>query len=462
MKNRDRWIVAGVLAVGLVVGLALVSHFLDQAQAKRQDLLNALWVKEEGAVAPPAWTPTETDPLPEESAPPDTGALPEETVPPTGDGGEAGSAGSGEEGGSGTSGAPETSGGSGEASPDLGTPPVLAAGEVTLESLTTWMQTESSGALAAQTALAAENAIAAGVGSADDAQRRAFAETQAPANQEARLNALAEQASSLCLEYLRCRDVLALEEENLVFYQGLNAMVQAEQGADDGSDTGRTQLLADDAAAIREALSQAELAVETARVDLQSAVQALCEATGNASDAEITVSGELTPVAMPDITEAAAVTAAQTQRNEVKAAQRAITVAEQKLLQLRYQYPTTAPEYLEQQAVLEAAQADYPKAQTAVAGDVKERLARLQVSQTAIDQAEAVLEETGTAAPKPVYALEQGTDGGAWSSNRAVLTAQWQNIYTNRAALINETAQFNQAVLEFQHAMGVGCTAAEI
>lgn len=453
MKQRDRWIVAAILAVALVIGLALVSHFLSRAQAQRQSLLTALWAKEEGSAALSSIGSEESDapeasdtPAPDGTPVPSEGAEASAQPEPSGTS-ESGSGGSG-----------GTSGGS---SADLGDPPVLAADEVTLESLTEWMQTESSGALEAQTTLAAENAIAAGVGSADDAQRRAFAQTQAPANYEARMNALAEQAASLVLDYLRCRDQLALEEENLVFYQGLNAMLQAEQSGE-SEDEARAQLLAEDAAAVAERLSQAELAVETARVDLQAASQALCEATGNGADAGLVVTGELSPWSLPDVTEEAAVSAALEERNEVKAALRAIEVAEEKLLQLRYQYPTTAPEYLEQQAALETAQADYPKAQTAVTSDVKERLARLQVSRTAIETAQAALDESGTAAPKPLYTLEQGTEGGAWTSNLSTLTTQWSRIYNNRSTLIQETAQFNLAVLEFQHAMGVGCTTAEI
>lgn len=454
MKQRDRWIVAAILAVALVIGLALVSHFLSRAQAQRQSLLTALWAKEEGGAALSSIGSEESDapeasdtPAPDETPVPSEGAEASAQPEPSGTS-ESGSGGSG-----GTSG--------GGSSADLGDPPVLAADEVTLESLTEWMQTESSGALEAQTTLAAENAIAAGVGSADDAQRRAFAQTQAPANYEARMNALAEQAASLALDYLRCRDQLALEEENLVFYQGLNAMLQAEQSGE-SEDEARAQLLAEDAAAVAERLSQAELAVETARVDLQAASQALCEATGNSADAGLAVTGDLSPWSLPDVTEEAAVSAALEERNEVKAALRAIEVAEAKLLQLRYQYPTTAPEYLEQQAALETAQADYPKAQTAVTSDVKERLARLQVSRTAIETAQAALDESGTAAPKPLYTLEQGTEGGAWTSNLSTLTTQWSRIYNNRSTLIQETAQFNLAVLEFQHAMGVGCTTAEI
>lgn len=454
MKQRDRWIVAAILAVALVIGLALVSHFLSRAQAQRQSLLTALWAKEEGSAALSSIGSEESDaPEASDTPAPDGTPVPAEGAEASAQPESSGTSESGSGGSGGTSG--------GGSSADLGDPPVLAADEVTLESLTEWMQTESSGALEAQTTLAAENAIAAGVGSADDAQRRAFAQTQAPANYEARMNALAEQAASLALDYLRCRDQLALEEENLVFYQGLNAMLQAEQSGE-SEDEARAQLLAEDAAAVAERLSQAELAVETARVDLQAASQALCEATGNGADAGLVVTGELSPWSLPDVTEEAAVSAALEERNEVKAALRAIEVAEAKLLQLRYQYPTTAPEYLEQQAALETAQADYPKAQTAVTSDVKERLARLQVSRTAIETAQAALDESGTAAPKPLYTLEQGTEGGAWTSNLSTLTTQWSRIYNNRSTLIQETAQFNLAVLEFQHAMGVGCTTAEI
>ncbi len=362
---------------------------------------------------------------------------------------------------------------------DMGNPPSMGGGSVTLADLIRWMQNESIGALAAQIRLEAETALGRGVGTESDALRRSFAQIQSSANDQARQNLLAQEAASLGIDYLKCRDILALREESLGFYKALEAAIGGEQAANEsrpaetGRDAGEEQsaeeepvpdpgekLLAD-RQAVQDAVAAAEIARAEAEADLKAAAEALNAAVGNPANTVIAVTGELLPDSLPTLSADAAAALALETRNEVKAAAYSMEREKQALNQLRYQYPPTAPEFLSCQSALEEAQAAYPRIKGTVESDVRNRLTRLQLSAQDLNLVAAALERSGSAGPEPAYKLKLGPDQ-TWSSNLPALMGLWAEILSGRLRLITGTARLNLDILLFNHAAGVGYATAVI
>lgn len=216
MKGKDRAVVAVILVAALIGGLLVVRHALDLSQQAQTAGLTAAQVN--GRADGAAESPQTSETGPGEAGDPETSPEAVPSVQPSAQASaQAASAGAG-----------------GEA-------PSMGGGAATLTALISWMQNESGGALAARTQLAAETALASGVGSGDDALRRTFAQSQSASNDEARRNLLAEQAATLGLDYLRCRELLVLQEESVAFYQALAAEIQKEsatQAAQPGETAG--------------------------------------------------------------------------------------------------------------------------------------------------------------------------------------------------------------------------------
>ena len=479
VKKKDRAVVAAILAAALVVGLVLVNRGLNSAsQAQAARLAAAQYNGGESPSSVPADPPggqAQAAPSPEPSP---SGEAQDEPAFGTQTGQE-------------ESGVEETPA------------PSAGGGAMTLAQLTDWMVNESSGALAADTLAQAESALAAGVGTADDALRRTFAQSQAPGNDQARRNQLEEEAAALGLEYLRCRDILALREESAAFYEALvqtvSGQIQAAQSAapaetapleeqtgesredagqsdesqadgeqadeaqagEEAAGAARTERLQADLETAQAALASAQLAVEEAQADLQAATDALNTALGNPIGTFLEVTDTLTAQALPALTADQAAQQALEQRSEIRQAAYEVERAEQTLNQLRYEYAPDSPEILEQQAVLQQAQGAYSQTVSQVEAGVRDSLTRLELQSRQLEQRAAALEQTGTSAPQTDYALQSGTDG-TWSSNLSQLVEQWTQTESGRAALIEEIARFNLDVICFQHAVGTGCVAAEI
>ena len=490
VKKKDRAVVAAILAAALVVGLVLVNRGLNSAsQAQAARLAAAQYNGGESPSSAPADPPggqAQAAPDPEPSP---SGEAQDEPAFGTQTGQE-------------ESGVEETPA------------PSAGGGAMTLAQLTDWMVNESSGALAADTLAQAESALAAGVGTADDALRRTFAQSQAPGNDQARRNQLEEEAAALGLEYLRCRDILALREESAAFYEALvqtvSGQIQAAQSAapaetapaqsaapaetapleeqtgesredagqsdenqadgeqadeaqagEEAAGAAQTERLQADLETAQAALASAQLAVEEAQADLQAATDALNTALGNPIGTFLEVTDTLTAQALPALTADQAARQALEQRSEIRQAAYEVERAEQTLNQLRYEYAPDSPEILEQQAVLQQAQGAYSQTVSQVEAGVRDSLTRLELQSRQLEQRAAALEQVGTSAPQTDYALQSGTDG-TWSSNLSQLVEQWTQTESGRAALIEEIARFNLDVICFQHAVGTGCVAAEI
>ena len=476
MKKRDRTIVAVILAAALAVGLVLVHRALDRAAQAQAESLSAAQFNGGGAASSKSSSSgsgeTGEAPSPGESSKPGDSSSPDSSVPgeaapPAGDGGSQGDSSAPADGAdadasvSGAAG-PQNGDGSSSASASPSgvtqAPPAAGGGAMTLEQLTDWMQDESSAALAAQSLKQAEEALAAGVGTADDALRRTFAQSQAAYNDTARRNQLAEEAATLGYAYLRCRDTLALREESVAFYQALEEAVTAQAGSGEERDA---QVQAD-LQTVQDALASAQLSLEQVQADLQTAADDLNAALGNPYGTALEITDTLTAQPLPAISADEAAAQALELRNEIKAAAHEAELAQQTLTQLRYTYAPDSSQVLEQQAALSEAQSAQVKAATQVEADVRSRLTRLELQQQELELLSASLAKTGTAAPEPSYTLSGGSDGVPLGSNLSALMEQWAQTEISRALQITEIAQFNLDVLCFQHAMGVGCTAAAI
>lgn len=376
--------------------------------------------------------------------------------------------------------------------PDLGTPPALAAGsELTLEELVEWMTTESSGALEAETLAAAEKALADGVGTADDALRREFAASQWESNHQARLNLLEQEAVTLAMTWLQCQKSLSLQEENLAWYQGMKEKIEAKletlskevssvsESSSDAASTATSETASSEANSteaaeaaarleaekacaeadlqqVEEAIAEAELAVKSAQADLDKAQTALNEAVGLSAGDTLTISGELTPDSLPELSREDAIAQGLSARNEIKGALYAIQQAEKELTTLRYQAAPDSPEVQKQQAALEKAQAAYPAAQTSVEADIIDRLTRLEIAFEKIELTSSQLDSSAPAA----YAFQES--GGQVTSNLAQLRTDQAEQLALALQLASQTAQFNQEVVQFRHAIGAGTVTAEI
>ena len=460
MKKRDRAIVAVILAAALVVGLVLVRRALERdAQAQADSLASAQF---NGAAG------TGENGGSDAAAQEGSGAVPGQADGGGGaseeDDAASGGGADGEDGAASGGEAAQEGGGTGSSSAQTGgtatglaaESPSAGGGEMTLAELSQWMENESSGALSAQSMLAAEEALAAGVGTADDALRRTFAQSQAGQNDEARRSQLAEEAASLGLAYLRCRDLAALREESVAFYEALAAAISAQTG------TEAADQVQADLQTVEGALAAAELALEEAQADLQSARDDLNAALGNPYGTEISVTDALVKAELPTLTGDAAAAQALAARNEIKGAAYEAERARQALTQLRYTYAPDAPEVLEQQSAVQEAQAACARVSGQVEADVRDRLTRLNIQDQELALLSASLEKTGTAAPEADYVLSGGEEGAAWSSNLSQLMEQWAEIESARASLAAGIAQFNLDVLCFQHAIGAGCTVVTI
>lgn len=454
MKRKDWAIVACILAVALIAGLVTVSRALRQARQKQEESLLASQAAEAWARADSSSSSSSAEDGTASSAA-GSGAASSAAAGAGLPAGAASAAGSQ----SGAAGSGSASGGgsmSASAAQTAAGVPSLGGGAYTLSELTAWMQTKSSGALAADAQMAAEKALAAGTGTGSDAARRTFAQSQWAGNDAARRNLLEEEALGLGMEYLRCRDQLALQEENRSFCQALNTAVQAAVTADDGADSARTALLQADGKTAAAALETAQAAYAAAQTELESAAGALNAAVGNDAGAEISVTDALSRDGQSPEDAASAAAQALANRNEIKDADNAAAREQQALTALRYQYPVTAPEYLHQQATVQTAKAAAVKARAAVESDLRTRCAALSAGAQALDLAEQQLKESGTAAPAAAYAAESGT------SNLSALEAQWTQILDLRQQRIDQTAQLNVELGAYRHAVGAGCTTAQI
>ena len=252
--------------------------------------------------------------------------------------------------------------------------------------------------------------------------------------------------------------LLALREESVAFWQSLEEAVAAQAGEDDGREETRQA----DLQTVQELLAAEKLALEGAQANLAAAAEALNAALGNPYGTELTVTDTLAAEPLPTLSGDAAATQALELRNEIKEARYQVQREEQILTQLRYQYAPASPEVLEQQAAVQEARAAETQVETQVEADVRDQLTRLGLQAQELDQCSAALEQTGMDPPQADYVLESGAEEGTWSSNLSRLREQWTAISDNRAAWIAGVARFNLDVLCFQHAVGVGCTAAEI
>ena len=523
MNRKDTAIVAVILAAALAAGLGTVGWLLHQEQ-RQQDLqfekAQAAWQAAGSAAAgaesseasgeePSSGEDTTSEAASGTAGTEDTGSGAESEESAGMAAGETGSAGGGNTAAGqlpdlGTppalaAGETGSAGGGNIAAgqlPDLGTPPALAAGsELTLEELVEWMTTESSGALEAETLATAEKALADGVGTADDALRREFAASQWESNHQARLNLLEQQAVTLAMTWLQCQESLSLQEENLAWYQGMKEEIEAkletlskevssisESSSDAASATASetetsetassetdsteaaeaaARLEAEKACAeadlqqVEEAIAEAELAVKSAQADLDKAQTALNEAVGLSAGDTLTISGELTPDSLPELSREDAIAQGLSARNEIKGALYAIQQAEEELTTLRYQAAPDSPEVQKQQAALEKAQAAYPAAQTSVEADVIDRLTRLEIAFEKIELTSSQLNSSAPAA----YAFQES--GGQVTSNLAQLRTDQAEQLALALQLASQTAQFNQEVVQFRHAVGAGTVTAE-
>ena len=471
MKKRDWAVVAVILAAALLAGLVLVRHALDRAAQTQLDSLAAAQFNG-GETAPPettapAHTGGETSPAPTETTAPQESAPLSETPAPVAESGQP----------------LPTETPSEEAVSDGTPPPSAGGGTKTLAELIDWMRDESSGALAAQSLGQAELALASGVGTSDDALRRAFAQSQAPRNEEARQNQLAEEVAAPAFAYLRRRDTAALREESVAFYRALEAEVSAQvSSAQASGDTARLERAQADLETVQTALAQAEEALQEAEAELDTALQELNTVLGNPYGTDLALSDVLEAEPMPTLTADEAVSQALENRNEVHAAAYQVEREQQALSQLRYTYAPDSPEVLTQQAALTEAEAACPQAELQVETEVRDLLSSLETQNQELTRLSESLSQLG-GAPEAVYTLEtspapetesvqaeeteavqaeETEAAAAWSSDFPDLMArraEWEDL---RAGQIEKLAQFNLDVLRFQHAIGAGCTAAAI
>ena len=497
MNRKDTAIVAVILAAALAAGLGTVGwalHLEQLQQALQFEEAQAAWQAAGSAAAGAESSEASGE---ETSSGEDTTS---EAASGTAGTEDTGSGAESEESAGMAAGETGSAGGGNTAAgqlPDLGTPPALAAGsELTLEELVEWMTTESSGALEAETLAAAEKALADGVGTADDALRREFAASQWESNHQARLNTLEQEAVTLAMTWLQCQESLSLQEENLAWYQGMKEEIEAkletlskevssisESSSDAASATASetetsetassetdsteaaeaaARLEAEKACAeadlqqVEEAIAEAELAVKSAQADLDKAQTALNEAVGLSAGDTLTISGELTPDSLPELSREDAIAQGLSARNEIKGALYAIQQAEEELTTLRYQAAPDSPEVQTQQAALEKAQAAYPAAQTSVEADIIDRLTRLEIAFEKIELTSSRLNSSAPAA----YAFQES--GGQVTSNLSQLMADQAEQLALALQLASQTAQFNQEVVQFRHAVGAGTVTAEI
>ena len=136
------------------------------------------------------------------------------------------------------------------------------------------MTTASAGAVEAETSLNRESAVAAGQGSENDPDRRAFAKTQSGPDHTARLNMLEEQAVRLAMDYLRTRDALELQREDLAFYEGVERKLREELAAG-GTDPAVKEFLEKYGKKLKEQMDSSGLAVAAAEAAHQAAAEAL-------------------------------------------------------------------------------------------------------------------------------------------------------------------------------------------
>ncbi|MEG0780648.1 MAG: hypothetical protein RR092_07560, partial [Oscillospiraceae bacterium] len=381
--------------------------------------------------------------------------------------------------------------------------PALGEGEMTTDALVTWMQTQSVEALSAEAQRTADGAIAAGSGDTKGAitpERRAFAKSQGDLNLQAAQNLLAEKASGLGWSYLECRDLIALQEENLAFCKALDGAIGAElkkssealetlkkaleakkqevaaanavnlptlQGELAAlekkvkSATNQLACIQRDSELIQKPMEQAEKALDTAKNDQVKAAQELNVAMGNPVTGALTVSGALERVPLPTVTVEDAVAQAKANRNEIKGAAFAIVRETQILTQLRYQAAPDSPDVQKQETALQEAKNDYAAAQKDVEATVRSHLAQLQLADKNLSALMQKLEKTGKTAPAVKYELTNVRET-EWESTAQGLLEQWATICAGRQELTAGSAQFNRDALHFQHELSVGCGAAGI
>ena len=498
MSKKDRAVVAVILIAALVAGLFVVHFSLEKARADQNAAMDrAMSNLGELPQSPPAQPEDEPGvevikpqptPVPDVSEPSPNESAPD--LPPDREDEEETSA---AQTGSALIAALESGDFSSlEVLKELGlldeeVRPSFGSEELTPQTLSDWMETESLEALAAQAAVQGAQAMAAGVGSEDDAQLRAFASSQGPANYQAVVNGLKESAIALSMEYLRCQQVLEVQQQMLEVFrdletavsekqenlaqtvQQLEQTVTEEEPEKEGEgeekpaqsvpqpsplEIAQTQLSAvsQDLNTVTRLAAQAQTDVEQAQKDLDMAAQAIQQAVGNPPDAQLVFTGEFTPAAMPQMDVETAVTQALDNRNELKKAAFELIRAEKQLTDLRYQYPPNAPEVLDQQGVLTAAQAGILTLNDRIGLDIRQRHEEL----TKLAEA---LEQPTPQAPKETAAAYAVTESG---SNGGELMDGWTQYEDEYLQYLEDVARMNVLALQFEHGVGVGTVSVEI
>lgn len=248
-----------------------------------------------------------------------------------------------------------------------------------------------------------------------------------------------------------------------------------------------SDLVKADLAALAEVIEQAQVDVEQSQSDLDAAARAILLAVGRSADETLSFSGELAAGVLPTTSVEEAVKRALANRNELKEAAFAIIRAEEQLTALRYRYAPGSPEILAQQTVLTTAQNDYLSLMDVIELEIRDKYDEMvklseELAQTASEAPEQELtgeseagktasdtgEETGAAddnsedneiveASAGAYTLTLDEDG-RWISNFVQLLEQWTQYGDERIGIIEKTAALHLALVQFEHAVGVGTT----
>lgn len=393
---------------------------------------------------------------------------------------------------------------------DMEALPQAGAGEMSVEELVAWMETESIEALAAQYDLAFAEALALGVGTADDPERRAFAESQGEKNYEATMNNLEEQVSTLAYLCLTTQAQVTLAEEQLeAFTQMRDLIVERASQLEVLLGEKQTELiqiqedlatlLAEDEATQllkaslitgleeAEAVSQGEFDLLTQELSLVAAALTSCDSQleamplaveeavqlhsdakivlnttlGNEPTAELEVIGSLVAVAYSSLDSDALVEQALLQRNEISGAAYSIVTAEKALTQLRYSYAPDSPEIIAQESAVESAKAYYLALRNQIQGEIISAVSQLELDYKTLVAAQeslATLEATAPAMEHPAPVIEGSTVTIGYND--------MMTYYTKRNALNIEIntriAQFNQDMMALEHAVSYGTGTANI
>lgn len=342
--------------------------------------------------------------------------------------------------------------------------PSLGSGTFTVEQLVWWMQSESSASKTAIASLAQAESLAQGVGTEDDADRRGFATTQGLKNFAATMNGLAETATSLGNQYLVADLQYQLTVEELDTYTLVEALIGnrlEEKQTTQIMAEGDTAQVEGDIALLQAALEQCQSQiatlnqqVEVCKLQVEDAKIQLNTAFGNDPTTDVVVTGAL--VAMDNSLEDSGTLVAQALelRNEVASGYYAIITAENTLTAMRYTYAPDHPTLLEQSAILDEAKAQYLTIRNEIEGEILSRVNGLALTSDILTQLESRLASMSLDAPMVYYPDDLETYGEmlSYATERSSLELE-----------IGQTiAQFNQDMLELEHAVANGTTVAPI